>query len=238
MDDRRKTARWAGLLYLVVVLTGPFVLLYVPGKIFVTGDATATAANLLAHETLFRASLVAGLVGELCFLGAVLLLHRLLREVDRTLALLMVILIFLVAPVGLVGTANGIATLTVLHGDYLSAFDGAQRDALATLLLELDRHGVLVSELFWGLWLLPLGALVWKSGFLPRWLGAWLLANGLGYVAISVTGLLLPERLKSVSNLATPLLFGELALMLWLLVVGVRARRGGGDAIAPLAGAP
>jgi hypothetical protein len=237
MNDRKRTARWAGLLYLVVVLTGPFVLLYVPGKIFVAGDATATAANLVAHETLFRASLVAGLVGELCFLGAVLLLHRLLKEVDRTLALLMVILIFLVAPVGLVGTANGVAALTVLHGDYLNAFDSAQRDALATLLLEFDRHGVLVSELFWGLWLLPLGALVWKSGFLPRWLGAWLLANGLAYVAISTTGLLLPERLRSVTTLATPLLFGEMALMLWLLVVGVRARRGG-EVIAPFAGAP
>lgn len=223
MDERRKIARRAGWLYLFVVLTGPFVLLYVPGKIFVAGDAVATAANLRAHETLFRASLVAGLVGELCFLGAVLFLHRLLRDVDRTLALLMVLLIFLVAPVGLVGTANGVATLTVLHGDYLAAFDGAQRDALATLLLELDRHGVVVSELFWGLWLLPLGALIWKSKFLPRWLGVWIVANGLAYVAISATGLLLPAQLERVFSLATPILFGEMALMLWLLVVGVRA---------------
>jgi hypothetical protein len=101
--------------------------------------------------------------------------------------------------------------------------DGAQRDALAMLLLELDRHGVVVSELFWGLWLLPLGALIWRSGFLPRWLGVWIVANGLAYVAISATGLLLPEQLERVSGLATPILFGEMALMLWLLVVGVRA---------------
>lgn len=198
-------------------------LLYVPGKIFVAGDAPATVANLRAHETLFRASLVAGLVGELCFLGAVLFLFRLFRDVDRTLALLMTILIFLVAPVGLVGTANGVATLAVLHGEYLAAFDGAQRDALATLLLEFDRHGVVVSEMFWGLWLLPLGALIWKSKFLPRWLGAWILASGLAYVAISATGLLLPAHLKRVSGLATPVFFGEMALMLWLPVVGVRA---------------
>lgn len=223
MDVMKTTARRAGLLYLVVVLTGPFILLYVPGRIFVAGDAAATAANLLAHETLFRASLVAGIVGELCFLGAVLFLHRLLKEVGRDLALLMVILIFLVAPVGLVGTANGIATLTVLHGDYLAAFEPAQRDALATLLLEFERHGVLVSEMFWGLWLLPLGGLIWKSGFLPRWLGGWILANGLAYVAISTTGLLVPEHLKRVSALSTPLLFGEMALMLWLLIVGVRS---------------
>lgn len=225
MDDRKTTARRAGLLYLFVVLTGPFVLLYVPGKIFVAGDAAATTANLLAHETLFRASLVAGLVAELCFLGAVLYLHRLLKEVDRTLALLMVLLILLVAPVGLIGTGNGVATLAVLHGEYLDAFDAAQRDAVATLLLELDRHGVVVSEMFWGLWLLPLGALIWKSRFLPRWLGAWILVNGLAYVAISSTGLLRPEHLKTVSAYATPLLFGEMALMLWLLIVGARPPR-------------
>jgi hypothetical protein len=222
MNDLKATARRAGFLYLVTVLSGPFVLLYVPGKIYVAGDASATPANLLAHETLFRSAIVVGLIGELCFLGAVLFLHRLLKDVDRTLALLMVLLIFLVAPVGLVGTANEVATLTVIHGSYLSAFEPAQRDALATLLLELDRHGVVVSELFWGLWLLPLGLLIWQSRFLPRWLGAWILANGLAYVAIAATGMLAPRSLETLTRLATPLLFGEVALMLWLLVVGAR----------------
>ncbi|MEO8196119.1 MAG: DUF4386 domain-containing protein [Thermoanaerobaculia bacterium] len=230
MDSMKRTARLAGLFYLVVVLTGPFVLLYVPGKIFVPGDATATAANLLAHETLFRSSIVIGLVSELCFLAAALLLYRLLRGVDGTLAFLMALLIFLVTPVGLVATANEVATLAVLHGDYLVAFDAPQRAALATLLVEIDRHGVLVSELFWGLWLLPLGILIHRSKFLPRWLGVWLFANGLAYVAISTTGILVPQYLKSVSTFATPILFGEMALMLWLLIVGVR--------VPPAASAP
>lgn len=222
MDDPRSIARRAGLLYLVTVFSGPFVLLYVPRKVFVAGDASATVANLLAHATLFRASIVIGLLGELCFLGAVLMLYRLLKGVDRTLALLMVLLIFLVAPAGLVGTANRVATLTVLQGSYLAAFEPAQRDALATLLLEFDRRGVFVSELFWGLWLLPLGALIWRSKLLPRWLGGWLVANGLAYVAIAVTGILALPHLKTLNTLATPLLFGELVLTLWLLVVGVR----------------
>lgn len=222
MDDPRNIARRAGLLYLVTVFSGPFVLLYVPRKIFVAGDASATVANLLAHATLFRASIVIGLLGELCFLGAVLMLYRLLKGVDRTLALLMVLLIFLVAPAGLVGTANRVATLTVLQGSYFAAFEPAQRDALATLLLEFDRRGVFVSELFWGLWLLPLGALIWRSKLLPRWLGGWLVANGLAYVAIAVTGILALPHLKTLNTLATPLLFGELVLTLWLLVVGVR----------------
>ncbi len=225
MDALKRTARLAGAFYLVVVLTGPFILLYVPGKIFVPGNATATAANLLAHQTLFRANIVIGLVSELCFLATALLLYRLLREVDRTLALLMVLLVFLVAPVGFVATANEVATLAVLQGDYLAAFDAPQRAAVATLLVELDRHGVLVSEMFWGLWLLPLALLVLRSKFLPRWLGVWLFANGLAYVAISITGLMVPQYAKTVSSLATPILFGEVALMLWLLIVGVRLPR-------------
>ena len=225
MHPTKKTARVAGLLYLLVVLTGPFVLIYVPSKVFVAGDATATANNILAHQSLFRAHIVVGLVSELLFISVVLALYRLLKGVSLQLATLMVILILIDAPLAFLRVANQVATLTFVRGaDFLAAFDKPQRDALATLLINLDRQGILVSEVFWGLWLLPLGLLVYRSGFLPRLLGVWLFINGLAYLAISSTGLLLPQHLKVVSAIATPVLFGEMAFMLWLLIVGARVQ--------------
>jgi hypothetical protein len=213
------------LLYLLVVLIGPFLLIYVPGKLFVPGDATATASNIGAHQSLFRAYIVLGIVGELLFISVVLALYRLLKGVNRELATLMVILILIDAPLAFLSVANEVATLTFVRGaDFLAVFDKPQRDALATLLINFDRQGVFVSEIFWGLWLLPLGLLVYRSGFLPRLLGVWLFINGLAYLIMSATGLLLPQHYKLVYAIATPVLFGEVALMLWLLIVGARVQ--------------
>lgn len=208
---------------MLVVLTGPFVLLYVPGKLFVPGDATAMASNILAHERLFQAHILVGFVSELCFIGVVLALYRLLKGVSLELASIMVIIVLIDAPLAFFSIANELVTLSFLRGaDFLLVFNQPQRDALATLLVNVNRQGVLVSEVFWGLWLLPLGWLVYRSGFLPRLLGGWLFVNGLAYVAISATGLVFPHQLKAVSAAATPILFGEVAFMLWLLIVGVR----------------
>jgi hypothetical protein len=235
MDPVKKTARTAGLLYLLVVLTGPFVLIYVPGKLFVPGDATLTANNILAHESLFRSYIVVGLVSELLFISVVLTLYRLLKGVSRQLATLMVIVILIDAPLAFLSIANQVATLTFVRGaDFLAVFDKPQRDVLATLLINIDRQGVLVSEIFWGLWLFPLGLLIFRSGFLPRFVGVWLIINGFAYVTMSCTGMLLPEYSEIVNTIAFPALFGEVALMLWLLIVGAKPKPVADT--APLAG--
>ena len=177
----------------------------------------------MAHQSLFRAHIVVGLVSELLFISTVLVLFRLLEGVNRPLATVMVILVLIDAPVAFLGVANEVATLTCLRGpSFLSVFDAPQRNALATLLLTFDQQGVFVSEVFWGLWLLPLGYLVYRSGFLPRLIGVWLFLNGLAYLTISSTGILWPEHTRAVLTIATPVLFGEVALMLWLLIIGVR----------------
>jgi hypothetical protein len=221
----RKNARIAGFLYLLVVFTGPFVLLYVPGKLFVQGDASATANNILAHESLFRTYIAVGIVSELIFVAVVLALYRLLKDVNRELAAIMVILILIDVPLAFLGVANDVATLTFLKGaDFLAVFDKPQRDAVTTLLLNFDRQGVYVSEVFWGLWLLPLGVLVHRSGFIPRFIGGWLLINGVSYVVLSGIGVLTPQYYDAAFKYATPLLFGEVALTLWLVIVGARVR--------------
>lgn len=225
MQSLNKTARLAGFLYLLVIITGPFVLIYVPGKLFVPGDATATVANILAHESLFRAHIVVGLFSELLFVFTVLALYRLLKEVDRVLAAVMAILMLIIAPISFLGVANEFATLTFLRGgNFLTAFDKPQRDALATLLISFDSEGVFVYEMSWGLWLFPLALLVYRSKFLPRFLGVWLFVNGIAYVVMSTVGLLFSQHIKGLSTIATPFLLGEVALSLWLLIAGVRVR--------------
>jgi hypothetical protein len=225
MDPVKKTARAAGLLYLLVVLTGPFVLIYVPGKLFVPGDATMTANNILAHESLFRSYIVVGLVSELLFISVVLTLYRLLKGVSRQLATLMVLVILIDAPLAFLSIANQVATLTFVRGaDFLAVFDKPQRDVLATLLINIDRQGVLLSEIFWGLWLFPLGMLVFRSGFIPRFVGFWLIINGFAYVSMSFTGIVVPAYSEIVNTIALPALFGEVALMVWLLIVGTRPK--------------
>lgn len=223
MDSIKKNARIAGLLYLVVVLTGPFILIYVPGKLFVTGNAGATAANILDHQALFQVHILVSFISELFFVATALALYHLFKGVSAPLAGGMAILVLIDAPLAFLGVANQVATLAFVRGgEFLSVFAAPQRNALAMLLLNADRQGALVSEMFWGLWLLPLGLLVVRSGFLPRFLGIWLFINGLAYMVISSTGLLAPHHLQLVSTFATPILFGEVAFTFWLLVAGVR----------------
>lgn len=227
MGPTKKTARITGALYLLFVCAGLFSLMYVPGKLMVKGDAAATAANLLAHETLVRADLAVGLITGMIFLFIVLLLHSLLADVNRRYAMLMVILVLIQLPGAFVNQLLQLGALELARGtDFLAAIDQAQRETWAMLCLHLNSKSAVLSEFLWGVWLLPLAALVYRSGFLPRFLGIWLFLNGIAYVLMSGTGLLLPEYSKTVYNISLPALMGEVALMLWLLVMGIKTKPG------------
>jgi len=222
MNPTVKAARVAGALYLLLVVTGVFAAIYVPRTLFVPGNATATAINILAHETLFRLGIVDGIISTVIFIFLVMALYHLLSGVDKKHASLMVALVLVSVAVGLVDVVNNVAALVLVRGaDFLAVFDKPQREALAMLLLGLDGQ-VLVNQVFWGLWLFPFGLLVMRSGFLPRILGVWLIINGFAYLTISFTGLLLPQYQKIVSSVAFPALLGEVAIMLWLLIKGAK----------------
>jgi hypothetical protein len=150
----------------------------------------------------------------------------LFKDVDHYLAVLMVVLGgVLPAAFDFFIVANDSAVLILVRGaDFLSVFDKAQRDALAMLFLRLHDQEILAAEIFWGLWLFPLAILVYRSRFLPRFLGVWLIINGFAYLAISFTGLLLPSYEQAVANIAFPALTGEVAFVLWLLIMGTRER--------------
>ena len=129
----------------------------------------------------------------------------------------------MVAPIYFLNVLNDAAALLLVRGaDFLSVFDKPQRDALAMLFLRLHRQEIVAAEILWGLWLFPLAVLVYRSGFLPRFLGVWLTINGFAYLAMSFTGLLLPPYEDIVSNIAFPALLGEMAFMLWLLIKGAK----------------
>ncbi len=223
MTSLSRNARVAGLLYLSL-MTAPLRLIYIPNTLFVPGNAAATAANIAAHETLFRLGIVSDLFSATMLIFLMLALYRLFKAVDQDLARLVVILgALMVTPIYFVNTLNDMAALMLVRGpDFLAAFDKPQRDALAMLFLRLHHGGVVVNQVFWGLWLFPFGLLVYRSRFLPRILGVWLMLNCFAYLALSLTGVLWPQYEDAVFNSAFPAMLGELAIMLWLLIMGAK----------------
>jgi hypothetical protein len=214
-----------------MVLTAPFSLIYVPSKLIVRRDATATAANVLAHETLFRLAIVADLTSSVIFIFVGMALYRLLKDVNTTHASHMVALVLVSAAVGFLNVLNNIAALIFFRGgDFLAVFERPQRDALGMLFLRLYGQGIAINEIFWGLWLFPFGILVMRSGFLPRILGVLLMVNGFAYLAVSLTSLLVPDYASVVSRAAFPAQFGELLIMLWLVIKGANMRPLAADA--------
>jgi hypothetical protein len=222
MTSSRNPGRVAGFLYLLLVLAGPIRLIYIPDKLFVHGNAAATAGNIAAHEWLFRFGIVSDLFCAVILIFLALAFYRLFKSVDQNLAVLVVILGGIMpALIDFVGVVSDSAALTLVRGaDFLSVFDKPQRDALAMLFLRLRDHQNTAAEVLWGLWLFPLAILTYKSRFLPRFLGVWLIINGFAYVILSLTGELLPQYQDKVFVLSQPALFAEIALMLWLVIKG------------------
>lgn len=221
MSFTKNPGRIAGLLYVLTSIVGFFAMGYVPDKLIVHGNAAATAANLLASETLFRLGIAGQLIGQAGFIFVALALYDLLKGVNRRHAALMVLLIVVSIPIAFLNELNSMAALVLVRGaDFLAIFDKPQRDALAMLFLHLHGRGLVVAEIFWGLWLFPLALLVYRSRFLPRFLGVWLALAGFAWVVLSLTGILLPLYQDKVDRYCQPAFFGEIAFMFWLLVKG------------------
>jgi Domain of unknown function (DUF4386) len=225
MHPVKKAARIAGAIYLSMIFVAPFAMLYVPNKLIVRGNAAATADNILAHETMFRLSIFGDLVGQVIFICLGIAFYRLLRDVNKTWALLMLSFVLVSAAVCFLNVINDIAALLLFRGgDFLVVFDKPQRDALAMLFLRLYSYGQFIAEIFWGLWLFPLGFLIYRSGFIPRFIGAWLMINCFGWLALSFTALFFLQNYNALFGYLQPVLFGEMALMLYLLIRGANVK--------------
>jgi hypothetical protein len=223
MSPTKNPGRFAGLLYVLISIPAVFALIYVPNKLIVEGNATATAANIATSEKLFRLGIACNLISQILFMWVALALYDLLKGVNRRQASIMLTLIVVSIPIALLNELNSIAALVLVRGsDFLSIFEKPQRDALAMLFLNLHDHGFVVAEIFWGLWLFPLGLLVYHSGFLPRFLGILLILDCFRYVVDSFTSILLPQYADIVSRWMKPFSFGELVFMFWLLIMGAK----------------
>jgi hypothetical protein len=225
MTSIGKNARIVGFWYLSIIFTGLLDLIYIPSKLFVHGDAAATVANIAAHQTLFQFGIASDLVGAVVLIFLTLAFYRLFKEVDRHQAALLVITGGILPAAISFASMTSAATLIMVRGaDYLNVFSEAQRDALAYFFTRVSFDVTVGSEILWGVWLFPMAILILKSRWFPRFLGWWLILNGIVYLVQSYVGMFMPDDYDTVTNYCFPVQLGEVAFVLWLLIMGAKER--------------
>lgn len=220
-ENRMLLSRIAGMLYLIVIITGLFSLMYVPKNLFVYGNALETAQNISQKTGMFRISLASSVICYLAFTFLVIFLYQILRTVDIFVARVMVILALISVPVSFYNLINKYAILDLIKDN---TSDLAQKSEKIMELLNNYDNGIFILTIFWGLWLLPFGFLIFRSGFYPKIIGVLLMAGCFGYL-INFFGNTLFVDYQSVGILQYLKLLptvGEFSICFWLLVVGAR----------------
>lgn len=224
----KKTARISGILYFVMVLTGIFSLAYVPKNLFVWDNASLTFKNIASSQMLFRLSIMSSVICYTAFTFLPIALYKLLKPVNEFHARLMVILAMVSVPISFVNLQNKLSILSLIGKDsYLNVYSTEQLQSQVMFYLNQYDHGILLVSIFWGLWLLPFGYLVYKSGFLPKILGLLLMLGCFGYL-INFTGNMLVENYSTIGIskfVSLPASIGEIGTCLWLLILGVRQKK-------------
>jgi hypothetical protein len=220
--SKNTTARLAGFIYLLVVITGIFHLLYVPSQLIQWDDPISTINNIKSSELLFRAGIVVGVVSFVFYLILPFILFELFKEVNKTMAQLMLILAVVSVPISLYNMVAKINILSLLSdAEYLKTLTAEYIQAQVMLLLKSYNNGIAVVKIFWGLWLFPFGYLAYKSAHIPRVLGVSLMLGCLGYLISFSTRLLFPE-VSIPGFVSWPASFGEIGSCFWLLIMGVK----------------
>lgn len=224
MISDKKTARIAGIFYLLFLVFGGFS--QIVRSNLVSSDATTTVNNILSFEMLFRISIAADLIGSTVYVFLVLFLYRLLKQVNKNIAGLMVVIVLAGIPVAMLNQLNQFAPILLLSGaGYLKGFSADQLKALALFFLDLGKYGVYIADIFWGLWLFPFGYLVFKSGFMPRIIGVLLMMGCFGFLIEFLVLFLFPTyQVITYPGLAVATT-AELSAISWLLIRGVSASK-------------
>lgn len=223
----RLEARIAGGLYLIVIVTAGFAEAFARGKVIVSGDAAATAANILAHETFYRLGGAADMLNLACDIAVAILLYDLLRPVSKTIALLSSVYKLVGDGVTAVATLEHFAPLVFLSGQtYLNVFSTEQLHAQAMASVRLHSQAYNIAMVFFGFNCLLLGYVVYKSTFLPRLIGVFLSVAGVCYALNSFARFLSPAFAAHLfPYILWPGLLGEWSLALWLTVFGINIPR-------------
>lgn len=222
--NQKRTARIAGFLYLLIAVTGIFGIMYVPMQLIDSGNLPLTMRTILKHEFLFRAGIMSNLVCQTLFVFLVLQLYKLFQDVSKHLSRTMFALVIVGVPIAFLIIFNQLFALLLLKEDFLKPIKPAELQSLIMAFLKMYNYGNVVIGIFWGLWLIPFGQLVYKSGFMPRILGILLIIGGLAYVVDAFTFVLFPSYHFSITGIIVGLTssVAEVAMVFWLLIKGVR----------------
>lgn len=216
MNSIKNLARLTGATYLLMVPFGVLGILYIPNSIFVAGDMAATIDNVAANQSMFHFSVFASLVVQVIQIFLVLLLYKLLSHASKTAGVLMVACIIPAVSIAMLNEINLLAVSSLVSGGALAAsFTAEQVQGLVGLLFEMHQSGVMIAQIFWGLWLFPMGYLAYKSGYVPRLIGVLLMVGCFGYLADSILFVLGIDIGFTVSEYT---FLGEVLLPLWLIV--------------------
>ncbi len=224
MNSDKKTARIAGVLYLLNGIFSGFAFAYVIGKVYVMGNAAATAANVVAFSGLVRIGVVADLFQATIWVFLAMTLYLLLKRVNKSAASTMVVLVAVGAAIVCLNDAFQFESLRIATDNaYAAAFGNAGSNALVLLLLDIHHYGFLIAQIFFGLWLVPLGYLAYKSGMFPKALGVALIVGGVCYLVGMLAVFLIPDFGEKINTFITiPSAIAEIWMLGYLLVIGVR----------------
>jgi hypothetical protein len=222
-SQTRRNARIAGLLYLALGITGAYSMIGIIPQLVIPGSMESTISNIQRSTGLFRLGFVSNIVSQVIFLYLVVALYKLFVKIDKTQARILLVLVVTSVPVTFVAMLAYLVPGVLLSGaEYLSAFNLEQLKALSMVFLDIHRIGLLTVEIYWGLWLLPLGILIIKSGFFPKILGYLEFAACFGYVLAFFLGILAPEGLPVLKTISTIAIYGEMPFIFWILILGAR----------------
>ncbi len=224
MNSDKKTAKIAGVLYLLNGIFSGFAFAYVIGKVYVAGNAAATAANVVAHSGLVRIGVAADLFQATIWVFLAMTLYLLLKHVNKSAASTMVVLVAVGAAIVCLNDVFQFESLRIATDNaYAAAFGNAGSNALVLLLLDIHHYGFLIAQIFFGLWLVPLGYLAYKSGMFPKALGVALIAGGACYLLGMLAVFLIPDLGEKINTFITiPSAIAEIWMLGYLLVIGVR----------------
>jgi hypothetical protein len=216
--SQHQAVKYLRILYPIWAVVGLFGVMYARTSLIVSGDAGATANNLVAQEMLFRAGIVGSLITQLIHIAVVLILYKLFKSVNKDHAVLLVVLGLVGVPISMLNTLNRVAALMLASGaDYLGVFTTDQLHAL-----NLNEQGMYIATIFWGLWLFPLGYLIKKSGYFPKIIGNLVMIGGIGYTSEPFIRYILPETAATIVPIVLILTMGEIVFMGWITLKGAK----------------
>ncbi len=221
--SQQKAVTILRILYPIWFVVGLFGLMYVPSALIVSGDATATANNIMAHELLFNMGIVGSLLTQLIHIVVVLVLYQLFKSVSKNHATILVVVGLVGVPIAMLSELNKVAALLLSKGGgYLAAFEPAQLQSLMMFFLNLNEQGIFIATIFWGLWLFPLGYLIYTSGYFPKILGILMLVAGIGYTLEPFVRYLSPNFAEIIAPVLLAMVMGELIFMIWITIKGAK----------------